>query len=517
MRSFRVAATGAAVALVISACGSDPVTDTSQEVSFTPCSETECSGILPSGAEFEILLPEDWGGSLVIFSHGLRLGAEDEAAAPEEGQVAPTATVSAAAATAGPEPAPMWGGEDKKIADAMLQGDYAIAGASPTSSGWAVSDQVVAAEELRDYFVENVAVPKRTYVWGEATGGLASVRLAELHPDWVSGVAAMCSPMSGPRPTFDLSLDVVYAIKQILMPKIKLVNYASEGEAKQTYDRIADRISQLSASGKAADAAALTFIGSVGKLPLRTRTEGGSDPDSRMAAIVEGIKTQALQSTVQRYEFEQKVGGNPSGNAGTDYNERLTPTQAAMVNGVDPNALDKMLATLETGKRISPEPEAQSGAAAQGELLGDINVPLLTLHNAADSLYIAASESWYRVRTMGHGSAVNANYVDLYVLPPVSYNRETPAPEGAGNCVFTPRTVLGMMILLNDWVRLGQYPGQDTVGQAFADGRVTMAYDPGAWPSMALSPSDPPMDGETDSGQGDGSEETESDAPEEES
>ena len=513
MRSIRVAATGVSVALLIGACASDPVTDTSREVNFTPCSETECSGNLPSGAEFEILLPEDWGGSLAIFSHGLRPGDEDEAAASKGGQVAPTSTVSAGAATAGPEPAPMWGGEEKKIADAMLQGDYAIAGASPASTGWSVSDQIVAAEELRDYFVENIADPKRTYAWGEATGGLASVRLAELHPDWVSGVAAMCSPVSGPRPTFTLSLDVMYAIKQTLMPKIKLVNYSSEDEAKQTYSRIADKITDLSTSGKPADAAAVMFIGAIGKLPLRTSTEAGSDRSSRMRAIVEGIKTQALQSTVQRYEFEQKVGGNPSGNAGTDYVERLSPPQAALINDLDPKALDKLLAAMEKGKRISPEPEAQSAAAAQGELVGDLNVPLLTLHNAADPLYIAASESWYRVRTMDHGSEANANYVDLFVLPPVSYNREAPASEGAGNCVFTPRTVLGVMILLNDWVRRGQYPGQDTVGEAFADGRVTMAYDPGPWPSMSLSPSDPPMDGEADQAQGDGSDETESDAP----
>lgn len=506
MQPIRVAAVGTAVALLIASCSVDPVTDAGHDINFTPCSETECSGTLPSGAEFEILLPEKWGGSLVVFSHGLRSGAEPEA--PKGGQASPTATAAAGAVTAGPEPAPMWGGEDKKIADAMLQGDYAIAGASSVSTGWSVSDQIIAAEELRDYFVANIADPKRTYAWGEATGGLASVRLAEIHPDWVSGVAAMCAPMAGPRPTFDLSLDVMFAVQQILMPKLKLVNYTSKDEAKKTYDRVADRVSKLSASDEAADIAALTFIGAVGRLPLRTRTEAGSSQPSRTRAIVEGIKTQALQSTVHRYEFEQKVGGNPSGNAGTDYNERLTPPQAAMVKDIDPKSLKPMLEALEKGKRISPEPKAQSGAAAQGELFGDLAVPVLTLHNAADSLYIAASQSWYRVRTTDNGSEANANYVDLFVLPPISYTSEAPASEGAGNCVFQPRTVLGVMILLNDWVRLGQYPGKDTVSQAFADGRVTIAYDPGPWPSMALSPSDPPLDGRSEQAQGDGSDET---------
>jgi pimeloyl-ACP methyl ester carboxylesterase len=513
MRWIRVATTVVVAALLISACGSDPVTDTSRGVEFTPCSETECSGTLPSGAEFEILLPEDWGGSLAIFSHGLRPGSESLASA-DGTEVAPSSTMTASAVNSGPEPAPMWGGDDKKIADAMLQGDYAIAGASPTSSGWAVSDQIIAAEELRDYFVENVADPNRTYVWGEATGGLASARLAELHPDWVSGAAAMCAPMSGPRPTHDLALDVTYAIKEILMPNIRLVDYASRQQAMRTYDQIDARISKLAMSGDSTDAAAVAFIGAVGRLPLRTNTESGNDAASRMRAIVEGIKTQAMQSTVQRYEFEQRVGGNPSGNAGTDYNERLAPPQAALVNELDPKALEKMYAALEKGKRVSPESDAETGAAAEGELEGDLEVPVLTLHNAADPVYIAASESWYRVRTLDHGSAPNANYVDLFVLPPVTYSSDSPAPEGAGNCVFTPRTVLGVMILLNDWVRRGQYPGQDTVGEAFANGQVSITYSPGPWPSMALSPTDPLLEGEADQTQSDQSDETGSDAPE---
>ena len=50
------------------------------------------------------------------------------------------------------------------------------------------------------------------------------------------------------------------------------------------------------------------------------------------------------------------------------------------------------------------------------------------------------------------------------------------------------------MILLNDWVRRGQYPGRDTVGEAFAQRQVTITYDPGPWPEMGLSPLEPPID-----------------------
>jgi pimeloyl-ACP methyl ester carboxylesterase len=522
MGTMRWTVTGVVAVLVLGACGSNPVTDSDADIGFTPCAEIECSGTLPSGAEFEIVLPQDWGGSLALFSHGMRTGAEgatepdlssepaDEAeptdtVSPSEtvrpsetvepsNTASATATVSPAASVGGPEPAPLWSGSEKSIADAVLQAGYAIAGASPSETGWAVGAQIIAAEELYDYFADKVAQPKRVYAWGDSTGGLASVRLAELHPDWVSGAAAMCAPMAGPRPTFDLALDVAYAVKQLLLPKMLLVDYPSAEVAQATYDQVVNRLTGMVESGNPDEAAQLTFIAGIGHLPDRNRAESGNSAESRLKAYAAGITKQIHHSTIERFALEQTVGGNPSGNEGTDYGLRLTPALVAQINKIAPGKLDAMFAALTAGERVIPKSEAEEGAAAQGELVGNLEVPLLTLHNAFDPTFIAQSESWYRVRTEQEGQDFTANFVDLFVIPPVSYGGNNPAPEGAGNCVFTPRTVLGVMILLNDWVRRGQYPGQDTVGEAFAHRQVTITYDPGPWPEMALSPLAPPID-----------------------
>ena len=61
----------ALIAVVLSGCGSDPVTDANNDVTFTSCSTADCAGTLPSGAEFDIILPEDWNGTLAIYSHRL--------------------------------------------------------------------------------------------------------------------------------------------------------------------------------------------------------------------------------------------------------------------------------------------------------------------------------------------------------------------------------------------------------------------------------------------------------------
>jgi len=548
--------------LTLTACGSDPVTDASQNVAFTSCSQTECAGTLPSGAEFEILMPEDWSGSLAIFSHGLRgMGAPQSETENSVGDQVPTPTSTAepdeptpgesgsAAADdsgksqkpdsskpdsskssssksesadksgkkgdgsakpkdveepsptptlpqprpGGPEPAPLWGAGDKAIADVMLQANYAVAGATPPGQGWSVGAQITADEELYEYFTQNVATPNRVYSWGESTGGLASVRLAELHPDWVSGAVAMCAPMSGPNPSFDLALDVGFAVQQLLYRDMKLVNFESEADALAVRQKAVGLVQSAATAEGAEGQARVLFIAALASLPTQTRTESGTTLDSQVRASVEGITNLLNQSTVQRYRLEVLVGGNPSGNFGSDYRLRLTPEQREGINGVFPEATSKFYTELLRGDRISPDIEAQRAVAAQGELVGNLEVPVMTLHNVFDPVYIAENESWYRERAAANGPEAAANLVNAFVIPQQFYDDEAPAGEGAGNCNFEPATIIGVLIQLNDWVRYGNYPGRDSLSKAFKGAQVTIEYDPGPWPAMALSPLDPPL------------------------
>ena len=480
----RAGVIGLSAVFLATACSSDPITDASDNVEFTPCNETECSGTLPGGADFEILLPEDWGGSLALFSHALRSGNGESGTGQD-----PQGDGQAGA----PAPAPLWDDGDEAIADALLSAGYAIAGASPPQPGWAVGPQITAAEELYDYFKDNIAEPNRTYAWGEGTGGLVSARLAEMHEDWVSGAAAMCAPMSGPEPTYNLALDVTYAVRELLLPKLQLVDYNSEKAAQKAYDAIVKAVARLQASTDPRDQALLVFIAGIGKLPDKSRTEAGGTLDSALKAYADGVAQLARQSTVQRYLLQQEVGGNYSGNYGSDYRQRLSAEQITQINELSPGMINKWVTELQDGERISPQEDAVRQLSLQGAVTGELAVPMLTLHNANDPVYIAQNESWYRVRAQQNGTEANANFVDLFALPPVSYGPEEPASEGAGNCVFEPRTVLGVMIQLNDWVRRGTYPGRDTVSKAFGDGLVSITYDPGPWPPMGISPVDAPL------------------------
>ena len=479
-------------ALLLAGCGADPVAEDSADVVFVPCSEAECTGRLPSGADFEILMPETWNGSLALFSHGVRMPEESRRKGAAKQEAADSNGSATSVATEGPQPAAGWGATERNVADVLLQAGYALAGASTGRLGWSVRAQIEAADELHDYFVENVADPTRVYVWGESTGGLASARLAELHPEWVAGAAALCAPMSGPLPSFDLALDAGYVVRQLLVEDSQLVGFASYDEALAVRN---DAISAVRRAAEKDDAsrARVLFIASVLDLPLKTAAESGANQSSQVAAAVIGISNLLEQSTAQRYLLEQLVGGNPSGNENTDYAARIDDERREQLNILAPGSVEKNLERLADA-RVTPDSDAQSAAAVQGELVGDLKVPVLTLHNIFDPVYIVQNESWYRDRVGTFSTEIRANLVGAYAVPPDSYSVAEPAREGAGNCNFEPRTLAAALVQLDLWVRKGQYPGRDSLAKTFDGQQVTLDYTPEPWPQMALSPTENPLE-----------------------
>ncbi len=487
----------AVVSIVLAGCSSAETVD-QESFEFNSCSEAECSGKLESGAEFEILMPESWTGTLVLFSPGIQMPELGDK--KNQGGLTPAApdrnSSSAGASDGGPQPAPGWGDKDANTADVMLQAGYAIAGASTGRFGWNVRSQIVAAEELYKYFADNIANPGRVYAWGESTGGLASARLAELHPEWVDGASAICAPMSGPVPSFELALDAGFAIRQLLVPNLQLVNFSTYEEALDSF-KVGRKAVRKSADDGEAGQARILFIASLLGLPLKTSEETGSTLDSQVSSAVIGIENLLEQSTAQRYLFEQLVGGNPSTNEGTDYEGRIKDERRVQLEAVSSGSVRKNYQELK-GPRVVADEDATVAAAAQGELVGDLKVPLLTLHNIFDPVYIVQNESWYRDRVGTFGPEIRANLVGAYSIPRNYYNADEPARTGAGHCHFEVRTVVGLLIQLDLWIRKGDYPGRDSAARAFESQQVGLEYTPDPWPTMAITPQDPPIEPDPD-------------------
>ena len=80
---------------------------------------------------------------------------------------------------------------------------------------------------------------------------------------------------------------------------------------------------------------------------------------------------------------------------------------------------------------------------------------MLTLHTADDPLVIAANESWYADRVAAAGPDAQGQLRQLITVPPATYPEKPGAPYGAGHCSFTTGSRIGVIALLDGWVRHG--------------------------------------------------------------
>jgi pimeloyl-ACP methyl ester carboxylesterase len=460
-------AAAVAVALLLAGCNSSAsaarsaaVRSTSDSVAFTGCDKVACTGTL-DGAGYEIKLPQTWNGTLLLYSHGYRQ------AKPAPPDFAAVTTAPQVAAT-------------DEVATALLAKGYALAGSAYASNGWAVADGVKAGEQLHGFFVQKVGTPNRTYVWGDSLGGLVTETLAERHPEWVDGSAPMCGVLGGGNLNLDLALDVTYAIKTLIYPPLQLVNYGS-------YE---DSVAQFTAAYNAIVAATksvqigvpkLLLIAALTDAPTQTARFDGSNPQAQVGAIVESLVTAMGYGTFGRWEIEQRVGGDPSGNDSVDYSQRVSSSERALIETLAPGSTDRNLGALSRGTRITPDPTARAAFDKLGNPTGDLTVPTITMHTKADPLVLVQNETVFRQRVQSARDRVG-DLVQLYTVAPATYQGE--APYGAGHCNFTTAERVGIITLLDGWVRNGNYPATGAMTSAFTgDPGLNTAYTPGPWPA----------------------------------
>jgi pimeloyl-ACP methyl ester carboxylesterase len=453
------------------ACGDDEEgsaeRDPNDDVAFNSCDEVECEGEI-EGAAYEIALPEQWNGTLLLYSHGYR---NAEAAPPNFDEPSTQ-----------PDPAPGWSAGNTEVGEALLEDGYALAGSAYASNGWAVEDGVTAGEDLYEFFRTEVGEPNRVYVWGDSLGGLITTLLAEKHPDWVSGVAPFCGAVAGPNDNLDIALDVAYAVKTFFYPELKLEGFTSNDEANQQWQAAAQAL-MASAADVSVGVPRILLTAALVDAPSKTRTYDGSSVESTVRGYAEAVLTALGFSTFGRYDIEQRVGGNPSGNADQDYAERVSEEERALIETVSPGATDTLLKLLEDGERVEADQSAREAFATTGTPTGALQDRAIALHTSADPLVIVQNQTVYRDRYVANEDA-SADFIQLFTVPPASYSPDEGAPYGAGHCNFTPESRLAVIDLLDNWVKNGVYPGSAAIAEAMGtDSGFSAAYMPGDWPN----------------------------------
>jgi len=404
--------------------------------------------------------PADFNGTLLVWSHGYTF-------TPVEGTNAPTTATR----------------------DDLLAHGYGLIGSSYAGggAGWAVTDGLRAGVEAVRIAERRIGASRveKVLAWGNSLGGLITQTLAEERPDLVDGVAPLCGVLGGTNRNLDLALDVAVGVKRFFYPKLRLRGFATREGAQANFDaasravtaRLSDPATQASSSGRVLGLAAIMGTAS------QTKTYDGTGTASAVGAVTESVLTALNYATVGRYDIEQRVGGNPSTNVGTDYLARVTPATTARFTafGFGEGLLRSFARSLDTyGTRIAADPLARRAAARLGNPTGDLADKTVTMHTVYDPLVIVQNERVFLRRVAAHDAT--DKLLQLYVQPP-SY--VTAAPYGAGHCNFTTDQYVAAVLALDGWVTTGDRPSATVLGQLFSahPGALDLNYKPALWPA----------------------------------
>ncbi|MEI6624355.1 MAG: hypothetical protein WCP28_20885, partial [Actinomycetes bacterium] len=202
----------------------------------------------------------------------------------------------------------------------------------------------------------------------------------------------------------------------------------------------------------------LNIIGIVGMVPPKTSTLAGGGVSGAATAIAANLTAVLARGTIDRFGIEEQVGGNPSSNVGTDYYARVTTKQQETIDQNTPDATVKYMKIVSNAPRVAANPEARKRASELAGVTGSIKVPTLTLHTQYDPLAIVQNEGSLIVAANTVGNDARRLLQPDVISPPIFYPDKNQQVAGAGHCSFTADSVAGGIVILNNWVQLGQFP-----------------------------------------------------------
>jgi pimeloyl-ACP methyl ester carboxylesterase len=373
-------ATALATALIGPATGAHAVTADSY------------SGTLADGATWIADKPEQWNGTLLLFSHGF----------------GPTTAADA------PSPA---------VRQALLNAGYALAGSSydPNGSMWALDsaerDQFAALSAFR----RQVGTPTRVIAVGQSMGGLVNAQIARDGAGHVDGALGLCGLVAGGVDLDNYQLDAEYTLATFFDPADadRLVNLASQADGAALAARLTQAVetAQQTPAGRARIALAAAYLNladwAPGQQPL-ARDDFAGQERQQYAWLAQGLLSFIVPA---RWSVEQSAGGNTSWNKGVDYTGLLHKSaHAKQVEALYRDAglnLRTDLNRLTRGADVTADPAAVARLKRTSTAGQSLAVPLLDIHTTADQLVPVEQESAFagRVRRAGDSALLRQAYV----------------------------------------------------------------------------------------------------------
>ncbi|GAA1896585.1 alpha/beta hydrolase [Actinomadura bangladeshensis] len=380
-------------------------------------------GVHPTGATYAIEVPADWNGTVLAFSPGYGQGAGDQQRPAELG---------------GNAAARQW----------LLDRGYALAGTRPYGDGWAVEETLRDSAATLAVFAAKAGKPKTALAWGSSMGGNVAAGLAERRPDLVDGALPYCASVAGPVAMLNQSLDAAFAFTTLLAPGTDDITLARLGsaDAEARTRAAAGKVletAQQTPQGRARIALAAAFAQvstwSVPGTPEPADDDWAGQQEQQYAAFMPTVFS-------PRFPLEQRAGGNMSWNDGVDYREQLRQSgNARQVRALYEAAgldLDADLARLDREPRISADPGAVAYMERNFTPDGELDVPVLTLHERGDNFPTVTQARAYSdaVRRAGDGRMLRQAFVDR-----------------PGHCGYTGAELVATALTLERRVKTGRW------------------------------------------------------------
>lgn len=352
-------------------------------------------GELPGGAQWQAIVPQNFNGTLLLYSHGY---------SPRKDA---------------PEPAP------KEYRELLLRKGYALIASDFGAGGWSLEQAVPAQRAAVEAFAASEGRPRRVLAWGSSMGGLITTALAEQDTPVIDGALAMCPSIGGAVGMMNMGLDGAFAIATLIAPNsgLALVN---------VQDDMANGHKAMAAVSAAAQTrggrARIALAGVLGGIPGWTRADRPQpSADDLEAQVDEMAATLVFGTLMPRNDQESRAGGAFSWNVGVDYARVLDGTgRRAMVEAMYRKAglnLSRDLAVLAKAPRIAAKSAAVRYMMKNYTPNAQPRVPIVSLQAVGDGVTSPSLQRAY-----------------LEAAPPTLASGLW--SDSAGHCRFAPAEVM---------------------------------------------------------------------------
>jgi len=383
-----------------------------------------------AGAGYRVEVPENWNGKLVVWAHGFR--------------------GDGLALTVDNHP----------LRQLLIPLGYAWAASSYTRNDYDISSGVQSTHALIKYFNGLVGKPSQILMTGASMGGHVTGVIIEQYPQLFAGALPICGVL-GDYALFDYFTDFNLAAQQL-------------GTGSSTFP--VDTVTYLTSTVPAVKSNLAAFPGGWPSFLNADGTNfknlvelrsGGDRPNFDEAWFFWNTFPD-FASGPGNFLFDLGLGGGnlprapgvAVNNVGTVYQFDSDPALTP-----DEEELNYLIFRVEA----QPQTRHKQGLAQVPTITGDIDMPVLTLHNLGDLFVPVLNQVEYVNRVNAHGKG------DLLVQRAI---------RGVLHCDFTPQEFSQAFIDLVTWVDLGLKPAGDNFEDptAVADPSFGCAFTNGPHP-----------------------------------